>query len=165
MTRRVVDTPIGQLTLVARGGRLVAVGLPGTDPPDGEDLDPTDERVLDRAARQLTEYFSGVRRHFELPLALDGGPFHRRAQLAMADIPYGQVLTYGQLAARLGVPRAARAVGQACRRNPLPIVLPCHRVVAADGGIGGYAGGADLKRALLAHEGVHLEDGRGYATR
>jgi methylated-DNA-[protein]-cysteine S-methyltransferase len=103
-------------------------------------------------AEQLKEYFAGTRRAFELPLNLVGTPFERQAWLALATIPYGTTVSYGEQARRLGHPRAARAVGAANGRNPVSIVLPCHRVVGVGGALTGYAGGLDAKRTLLEHE-------------
>jgi methylated-DNA-[protein]-cysteine S-methyltransferase len=146
-----VETPIGPLTLVASDAGLRAVLFEGQRPPpataDGA------RRTLDEAARQLGEWFAGARTAFDLPLDLDGAtPFQRRAWLALAEVPYGTTRSYGEQARALGAPRAARAVGAANGRNPLPVVLPCHRLVGADGSLTGFGGGLDVKRALLAHE-------------
>lgn len=103
-------------------------------------------------ARQLAEYFAGARRAFELPLDLRGTPFQLRVWNALLRIPYGETRTYGQLAALAGHPGAARAVGAANGANPIAIIVPCHRVVASGGGLGGYGGGLDCKRFLLALE-------------
>jgi methylated-DNA-[protein]-cysteine S-methyltransferase len=108
--------------------------------------------LLGEAARQLGEYFAGVRRAFDLPLDLRGTPFQLRVWNALLRIPYGETRTYGQLAAALGQPGAARAVGAANGANPVGIIVPCHRVVAAGGGLGGFGGGLDRKRFLLALE-------------
>jgi methylated-DNA-[protein]-cysteine S-methyltransferase len=108
--------------------------------------------VLAAAERQLREYFAGDRRTFDLPLDLEGTPFQRRAWLALAEVPFGTTRSYGEQARRLGAPRAARAVGAANGRNPLAIVLPCHRLVGSDGGLVRYGGGLEVKRALLDHE-------------
>ena len=104
------------------------------------------------AATQLDEYFAGTRRAFDLPLDLRGTLFQNRTWSALAELPYGTTVSYGEQARRLGVPRAARAVGAANGSNPLPIVLPCHRVIGANGALTGYGGGLDVKRWLLAHE-------------
>lgn len=108
--------------------------------------------LLDRVAEQLREYLAGQRRTFDLPLDLRGTPFQRAVWAAIARIPYGQVMTYAGVAAAVGRPGAARAVGAACGANPVAVVVPCHRVVAADG-LGGYGGWLELKRRLLALEG------------
>jgi methylated-DNA-[protein]-cysteine S-methyltransferase len=113
--------------------------------------------VLDEAAHQLDAYFEGGLVTFDLPLELDGSEFQRRCWLALASIPYGQTVSYGEQARRLGLgPDAARAVGAANGRNPLPIVLPCHRVIGADGSLTGFGGGLHVKRYLLEHEGALL---------
>lgn len=158
---RTVDTPVGRLLLAATDRGLVRVAYPG----QGHDgvLAQLAERVsprilrapgrLDPAARQLDEYFAGRRRAFELPLDLRLAAGFRQAVLAhLALIPYGGTESYAQVAAAAGSPRAVRAVGTACARNPVPIVLPCHRVVRSDGSSGGYAGGPDAKQALLRLE-------------
>ena len=108
--------------------------------------------MLAAAAAQLREYFAGSRRAFDLPLDLDGTDFQRRAWTALAAIPYGETRSYREQARRLGVPRAARAIGAANGANPVPIVLPCHRLVGADGSLTGFGGGLDVKRWLLDFE-------------
>lgn len=108
--------------------------------------------VLTEAIKQLDEYFAGKRRKFDLPLAPAGTEFMQRAWRELRRIPYGKTTTYGQIAARLGNPKAARAVGLANNRNPIAIVVPCHRVIGADGKLVGYAGGLDIKRQLLELE-------------
>jgi methylated-DNA-[protein]-cysteine S-methyltransferase len=106
--------------------------------------------------RQIGEYFAGERTTFDFPLVLEGSSFERRVWEALQAIPYGTTITYGALAARLGAPGAARAVGAANGRNPIAIVVPCHRVIGARGTLTGYGGGLERKRALLAHEGALL---------
>lgn len=108
--------------------------------------------VLQAACRQLTEYFAGMRRMFSLPLAPAGTPFQKVVWTQMAKIPFGQTRTYSQLADEIGRPGIARAVGNACRKNPIMIVIPCHRVIGAKGSLTGYAGGLDVKAYLLALE-------------
>lgn len=108
--------------------------------------------VLAQAAAQLAEYFAGQRQSFTVPLAPRGTPFQQEVWRALCAIPYGQTRSYGQLAAALGRPSAARAVGGACRRNPIWLMIPCHRVVGASGSLTGYAGGLERKKALLALE-------------
>jgi methylated-DNA-[protein]-cysteine S-methyltransferase len=117
--------------------------------------------LLDDVAAQLEAYFSGERTTFELPLDLSGTEFQRRCWLALATIPYGQTVSYGEQARRLGLgPETARAVGTANGQNPVPVILPCHRVIGADGSLTGFGGGLDLKRFLLEHEGALLPLGR-----
>ena len=141
-----VDTPVGPLGLVASERGLRRILWPDEPGAGG------DPAVLGAAARQLREYFDGSRTAFALPLELEGTDFQRRAWLALAEIPYGETRSYGEQAQRLGVPRAARAVGAANGANPLPIVLPCHRLVGADGSLTGFGGGLDVKRWLLDFE-------------
>ena len=142
-----IPSPIGDLTLVASDRGLCAVDWGSTRARRS-----LDNPVLRAAATQLDEYFAGARRAFDLPVDLRGTPFQNRTWSALAEIPYGTTVSYGEQARRLGVPRAARAVGAANGSYPLPIVLPCHRVIGANGALTGYGGGLDVKRWLLAHE-------------
>jgi methylated-DNA-[protein]-cysteine S-methyltransferase len=152
MHRAVVDTPIGPVGLVASDTALHAVLFDG-----GRIRAEGGSPVLDEAIRQLEAYFDGDLVVFDLPLELHGTEFQRRCWLALATIPYGQTVSYGEQARRLGLgPDAARAVGAANGRNPLPIILPCHRVLGADGSLTGFGGGLHVKRALLEHEGALL---------
>lgn len=112
-------------------------------------------RHAEQAVRQLREYFAGKRRRFDVPLHLEGTAFQERAWAAMRKIPYGATISYAQQAKQIGKPRATRAVGTANGANPIPIIVPCHRVVASDGSLGGYALGLTMKRRLLALEGVN----------
>jgi len=151
-------SPVGQLRIVVseHGVRAVlweddqdrvALG----DPPP-EPIDASDHPVARAAAEQLGGYFDGTRTAFDLPLDLVGSEFQLLVWRALGRIPYGETRSYGQQAAGIGRPKAARAVGAANGRNPVSIVLPCHRVVGADGRLTGFAGGLDAKRFLLAHE-------------
>jgi methylated-DNA-[protein]-cysteine S-methyltransferase len=154
----VIDSPIGPLTLVASDGRLVGLYM---DTPDrvpaatvlGE-LVPADggDPVLAAAAGQLKAYFAGQLTEFSVPLALAGTTFQRQVWTALQAIGYGQTMSYGQLADKLGQPSASRAVGLANGRNPVAIIVPCHRVIGADGSLTGYGGGLDRKRFLLGLE-------------
>ena len=153
--RTKIDSPVGELGLVATDTTLVAVLWP--EEREGRvkfPVEPTtgSNDVLRRTADQLDEYFAGDRRSFDLPLELRGTDFQQQVWMALADIPYGETSTYGKQAAEIGRPRAIRAVGSANGRNPLSIVLPCHRIVGADGKLTGFAGGLDTKRWLLDHE-------------
>ena len=157
-TRISYKTPVGVLGLEGTDDALTYVLLPdvaaaGPAAPDAGDVVVL-PAALEAAVEQLGEYFEGSRRSFDLPLALRGTPFQCDVWRALADIPYGETISYAELAAMVGRPGAFRAVGQANGANPIPIVLPCHRVVASGGGIGGYGGGLPLKRRLLALEGV-----------
>ncbi|MGQ0743805.1 MAG: methylated-DNA--[protein]-cysteine S-methyltransferase [Acidimicrobiales bacterium] len=150
ITQRVLDSPIGPLLLTAGGGRLKGVTLAPVDAPSPSFLVPdADRAVLALAETQLNEYFAGQRRQFELPLGPAGTAFQQRVWEELALIGYGQTLSYGQVAARIGQPGASRAVGRANGANPIPIVVPCHRVVASGMRLGGYSGGLDAKRWLL----------------
>jgi methylated-DNA-[protein]-cysteine S-methyltransferase len=158
-THAVVDSPIGPLTLVASDGKLAGLYLDvrGHEPGRavlGEAATPGDgcDPVLALAAGQLREYFAGSLTRFTVPLELDGTPFQRAVWAGLQEIGYGQTLSYGELARRIGSPAASRAVGLANGRNPVAIVVPCHRVVGADGSLTGYGGGLDRKQFLLALE-------------
>ena len=139
-----LDTPLGPLTLVSDGAALTAATFADTGAGD-----PGSDAVLDAARRQLAVYFGGERVVFTVPVRADGTPFQRRVWAALGEIGHGGTLSYGALAARLGEPGAAQAVGAANGRNPVAVVVPCHRVVGADGALVGYAGGLARKRALL----------------
>jgi methylated-DNA-[protein]-cysteine S-methyltransferase len=152
-----VATPIGDLLLIADAGHdaLREIRFDAAEVPEGST--PSATGVLVEAARQLTEYTDGARTTFDLPLRpAFGGLFERRVWQRVAAIGHGTTVTYGQLARELGAPTAARAVGRANGRNPLPVVVPCHRVIGATGRLTGYAGGLDRKRRLLEHEGAML---------
>lgn len=145
-----LDTPIGLLTLVAGPRGLRAIHFAGESPA----LAPADEddAALVQPRRQLTEYFAGTRTTFDLALDPVGTPFQQRVWAAVQTVPYGETITYRDLAAALGDPALARAVGSGNARTPVPIVMPCHRVVGSDGRLTGYRGGLAAKRALLALE-------------
>jgi len=154
LVERSVPSPIGRLRLVASGAALVAIDLPsakGARPLEARGA--RGHAILDRAAAQLAEYFRGARRVFDLPLGPAGTPFQRAVWDEVALIPWGERRSYAEVALEIGRPRAVRAVGGANARNPLPIVVPCHRVVGSDGTLTGYAGGLAAKEWLLAHEG------------
>lgn len=155
---RVVDSPVGRLLLAATDKGMVRVAFEGEEHERvlqtlgakiGSRILRSDGK-LDAAARQLDEYFNGTRHGFDLPLDLRlSTDFRRQVQRELSQIGYGQTLSYAQMAQRLGKPAAVRAVGSACATNPLPIMLPCHRVLRSDGGLGGYLGGLDAKQVLL----------------
>jgi methylated-DNA-[protein]-cysteine S-methyltransferase len=144
-----LPSPLGPLLLTGGDDGVTRVLLDGPDPAPGWVRD--DARFTE-TARQLGEYFAGERTAFDLPLRATGTAFEQRVWDELRDIPYGETTSYGAIARRLGHPRAARAVGRANGRNPLAIVVPCHRVIGASGALTGYAGGLDRKRALLALE-------------
>ncbi len=156
LEKTTVDTPIGRLTLIASSEGLTHILFDGREPAD-EGLDgpvPTvvDNAILNAAASQLLEYFDGTRKEFDIPLDPSGTDFQVEAWMALADIPYGRTTTYADQAEAIGRPNAVRAVGSANGANPIPIVLPCHRVIGSNGSLTGYAGGVDLKRRLLDME-------------
>lgn len=152
-THVVQPSPLGPLTLVARGDRLVALHFATVhDTPDQPGLGAADPSAVPRARRQLDEYFAGRRRRFELDLAPDGTPFQQRVWARLLQVGFATTRSYLDIAMEVGGPSAVRAVGTANGANPIPIVVPCHRVVGADGRLVGYAGGLERKRWLLDHE-------------
>jgi methylated-DNA-[protein]-cysteine S-methyltransferase len=168
MNQRVqMKTPIGVLTLESNEKAITLIELPteaaehvqgtnGRRPSTKSVGDGDWPEPLVAAVAQLEEYFAGDRRRFDLPLELAGTDFQKSVWLELAEIPYGETVSYAELALMVGRPNAYRAVGQANGANPIPIVLPCHRVVASGGGIGGYGGGLPMKRKLLTLEGVEV---------
>ena len=151
----VVDTPVGVLTIVASDAGVRAVLWPDDDPKrvrSGDAVDDPPHPVVAATVSQLQEYFDGTRTDFELPLDPVGPEFQRTAWEALRTIPYGVTVSYGEQADRMGDRRKARAVGAANGRNPISIIVPCHRVVGATGALTGFAGGVETKAWLLAHE-------------
>lgn len=140
-------TPIGVVEVTEQGGALVFVDMVDDAPLVEPGAAPTP--LLAEAERQLTEYFAGERREFDLPIHAEGTPFQWAVWEQLRQIPYGETRSYGDIARALGKPGAARAVGMANNRNPIGIIVPCHRVVGATGALVGYAGGLDRKRYLL----------------
>lgn len=153
---RHVQSPVGPLLLAASDAGLHAIEFDASQHPvdRGDDWRPGDHSLLRAAETQLREYFEGTRHTFDLPLAPGGTDFQQRVWHTLTTIPYGQTISYGELAARVGKPSASRAVGAANGRNPLPIVLPCHRVIGANGSLTGFGGGLPVKRFLLELEGA-----------
>ena len=153
----VIDSPVGELAIAATDAGLCRISY-GVDGFDDELARVFGVRVLRspivEVERELDEYFEGARREFDLPLDLRVAPFHEQVLDALGRVPFGVTTTYGTLAREVGRPKAARAVGTIMNRNPIPIVLPCHRVIGANGSLTGYAGGLDRKRLLLRLEGV-----------
>ncbi|UIF91595.1 methylated-DNA--[protein]-cysteine S-methyltransferase [Cupriavidus sp. UYPR2.512] len=162
---RHIDSPLGTILLRAQGAHLTGLFFAGqkyhpADIADSRDVPPADAAVLDRAASELAEYFAGRRDTFTVPVRFAGSPFQQRVWEALLAIPCGETASYGQLARTLGLPPAhARAVGGAVGRNPLSVIVPCHRVLGSAGALTGYAGGIDRKRALLQREGVGTTPG------
>lgn len=148
-----MSTPIGRLLLAGDGGRLRRVSFEnGLHPAEvGERWQRTEEPFREAIA-QLDAYFEGRLRRFDLALAPEGTPFQREVWSALTDIPYGETVSYSELARRLGRPAASRAVGAANGRNPIPIIVPCHRVIGANGSLTGFGGGLGIKRRLLELE-------------
>ncbi|HSM20694.1 MAG TPA: methylated-DNA--[protein]-cysteine S-methyltransferase [Rubrivivax sp.] len=149
-----LDTPLGPLRLAATEHGLAGAWFDGQAHHPGELDAPWDpaQPHLALAGRELQAYFQGRARAFTVPLDLAGTPFQAAVWQALRDIPCGQLLSYGELACRVGRPQAMRAVGAAVGRNPVSVIVPCHRVVGSDGSLTGYAGGLERKRALLAQE-------------
>jgi methylated-DNA-[protein]-cysteine S-methyltransferase len=148
-----IESPVGELLLVGDGERLFGLHMqagrrPGHVPPDSKAA----SEPFGAAREQLGEYFAGERTEFDLPLAPVGTPFQEEVWSALREIPYGQTASYGELAERIGRASASRAVGMANGRNPISIVVPCHRVIGASGALTGYAGGVERKRFLLELE-------------
>lgn len=165
-TTRVVDSPFGPLTLTAEEDALVEIDFGTSASLAGQAVASSGaaaaeirtrrasaaDRVIDETARQLDAYFAGELREFHLPLSPHGTAFQNEVWKALREIPYGETRSYAAIARRIGRPTAVRAVGAANGRNPLAIVVPCHRVIGADGSLTGYAGGLERKHALLALE-------------
>jgi methylated-DNA-[protein]-cysteine S-methyltransferase len=152
------ESPIGDLLLAGDGEALCVIGFPA----GSRRRDPApdwifNEKPLAEARRQLAEYFTGERQAFELPLKKTGTPFQLRVLDALEEIPYGETVSYADIAERIGQPKAVRAVGAANGRNPLPIVIPCHRVIGKSGDLTGFGGGLDTKEALLRLEAEHSQ--------
>lgn len=147
---RVVPSPVGDLTLTASETALTGVRFPAS----GKTAAGATNPILELAAAQLTEYFAGARTTFDVPLDPGGTPFEQRVWDLLRAIPYGTTTSYGALARRLGDPKTTRAVGAANGKNPIPIIVPCHRVIGARGELTGFGGGLERKRWLLEHEGA-----------
>ena len=154
MNHYVYAMPQGRMTIVDGGGAVVRIGF-GVLDVEGSAHSPTAH--TNEAATQLMEYFAGKRRTFSLPLAPKGTPFQKEVWQALSSIPYGQTRSYADIAAQVGRPKAYRAVGMANNRNPIPIVIPCHRVVGSSGDMVGYAYGTKIKRYLLELEGIDVD--------
>ncbi|GHE68377.1 methylated-DNA--protein-cysteine methyltransferase [Streptomyces longispororuber] len=152
-THTVIDSPYEPLTLVATDGTLSGVYMTGQrHRPAEETFGDRDPEGFAEAIEQLDAYFAGDLKEFDLPLRLDGTPFQRSVWQQLLSIPYGHTRTYGELAAALGKPAASRAVGLANGKNPISVIVPCHRVIGTGGGLTGYGGGVDRKRRLLEFE-------------
>jgi len=154
-----LDTPIGELLLAGENRALAMIGFPkGSMRREPEPDWIFNEKPLANARKQLREYFAGERREFDLPLKLSGTEFQVSVLEALLGIPYGETTSYGEIARRIGRPKAVRAVGAANGRNPIPIVVPCHRVIGSTGDLTGFGGGLDTKEALLRLEAENTHD-------
>lgn len=155
-----VDTSIGRIGIAENGKAVTGLwfagktdsGMAGSSKVNLQQAKLAETPLLKEAAAQLKEYFGGTRREFDLPLALEGTAFQRAVWEALLTIPYGETRSYGQIAQNIGNPKACRAVGMANNRNPIAIIVPCHRVIGASGKLVGYGGGLDIKERLLALE-------------
>ena len=145
------ETHLGCMALGEEEGHITRLYLPNTPTPR---LMPHETPLLSRAREQLLEYLTGERKKFDLPLAPQGTPFQQKVWKALQEIPWGETRSYKDIALAADCPKGFQAVGMANHRNPIPIFIPCHRVIAADGSLGGYAGGLELKKALLTIEGM-----------
>jgi len=146
-----METPVGRLLLCCDADGLTAIRF------HTQETEADAHPLLLRTEEELNEYFAGRRRRFSVPLSIHGSDFQKKVWRTLAEIPYGETACYLDIAERLGNPRACRAVGMANHNNPLPIIIPCHRVVGKDGGLTGYAGGVDMKAFLLKLERQHAE--------
>lgn len=153
MNYQYFDSPLGKLRLVSDGLALLSIEFEGRHGTGG--LEQGDD-ILKLTAQQLAEYFSGRRRDFSLPLAAAGTPFQQQVWSALREIPFGELRSYRDIASVIGNNKAVRAVGAANGRNPIPIVVPCHRVIGSNGSLTGFAGGLPAKRVLLELEGIDL---------
>ena len=145
-----ICTPLGKISVIEADSTITRLLLPGTTLPNG--IKQQETPLLLQAATQIEEYFQGKRVRFQLPLDPAGTPFQKKVWQALLTIPYGETRSYGQIAAQIGSPKACRAVGHANHCNPIPIIIPCHRVVGTSGKLTGYAGGLEAKELLLKLE-------------
>ncbi len=147
-----LETPLGRMLLVSSEQGLRGAHFIGQK--YFPNIDPSWKREKSSAARELEEYFAGKRKEFRVPLAAEGSPFQRAIWREIAKVPFGQTITYAELARRAGYPGSARAAGAATGRNPIGVIVPCHRIMGTNGSLTGYAGGLEKKKALLALEGL-----------
>ena len=153
LSYRTIPSPVGELTLAGSGSTLMHLRMADqTHEPDRAGWEPADSSAFADVVDQLDAYFAGSLTAFDVNLELAGTEFQRRVWGALRTIPYGETRSYGQIAAQVGSPAAARAVGLANGRNPISIIVPCHRVIGSGGGLTGYGGGIDRKRTLLTLE-------------
>lgn len=150
--RSVITSPLGSIELLATDQALIALRFAGESTSSTDVVDGAGHPVIEAAIAQLTEYFAGERQDFDLPLGAEGTAFQHQAWQALCTIPFGTTISYGEQARRIGDARKARAIGGANGKNPLPIVVPCHRVIGADGSLTGFSAGMEKKIWLLDHE-------------
>ncbi|MCB6608812.1 methylated-DNA--[protein]-cysteine S-methyltransferase [[Clostridium] symbiosum] len=155
-----IETPIGPLLLAEENNALTEISFAVKEPKTfqaGRQAESVEQEtpLLLETKRQLEEYFAGTRRTFDIPLSMRGTSFQKKVWDQLLTVPYGETITYGEIAARIGNPRAGRAVGMANHHNPIPIIVPCHRVIGADGRLTGYGGGLPIKEKLLELEQKH----------
>ena len=148
MNKTVIDSPIGKIAVFAENGKLIRLDLKTKEKADSV----ITEKVLFEAEKQLSEYFSGERKTFEIEFEFSGTEFQKSVWSGLLKIPFGETKTYGEIAKEIGKPKAGRAVGSACNKNPLPIIVPCHRVIGKNGKLTGFACGTEIKEWLLDHE-------------
>ena len=144
------QSPVGDLKLVVNNNEIVSLDFDRNKPREKE----TNSPFIKKCFKELDLYFNNKLKKFSLPLNIEGSPFFISVWNELLKIPLGQILTYGKIAKRIGKPKAARAVGMACNRNKIAIIIPCHRVIGTNGNLVGYGGGLEMKRKLLVHEGV-----------
>ncbi len=152
-----LDSPIGRLAILADSEGITEIRFPNNSKPLSLVEAPTStkgEACLGLAIEQLNAYFEGRLKVFDLPLSINGSDFQKQAWVQLQGIAYGSTASYGEIASAMGKPKAARAVGMANNKNPIPIVIPCHRIIASNGSLTGFAGGLDTKAWLLKHEGI-----------
>ena len=150
----VIETPVGKLRLVASDKGLTAIDVKATYSRLATKPDGRAQKILAETRKQLTQYFAGDRKKFDVPFDLSGTPFQLKAWKTLTRIPYGKTISYGEQAKAMRKTKAFRAVGSANGKNPIPIIIPCHRVIASNGGLGGYSLGLKMKRQLMKLEGI-----------
>ena len=154
----VVASPVGKLRLIASDKGLVAIDVRNVKTSNDQVKNAAAQKILSATKKQLEQYFAGKRTAFDIPLDLEGTDFQQLAWRALCRIPFGKTISYGDQAKNIKKPKAFRAVGSANGKNPIPIIVPCHRVVAGDGSLGGYSLGLKMKKQLLALEGVSVAE-------
>jgi methylated-DNA-[protein]-cysteine S-methyltransferase len=152
--KTIIESSVGILTLIANDNALCGLSFGDVDYEDA--VNKTNHPILTITKTQLKEYFSGKRSKFNIPLFLEGTEFQKKTWKALQLIPYGETRSYSDIAAKIKSPKAVRAIGSANNKNPIAIIIPCHRVIGKNGSLVGFAGGLDIKKTLLRHEGYYL---------